>query len=298
MLFLVVALSLGSAEFDHSAFQAILRETVRRERVDYLTIRRDHHRALAGYLDRLATADPAKWTRKQHLATLINLYNATVIQAVVERFRDGYSVAEGEFSLFDEERVRFAGELFSLNHLENERVRPVFQEPRVQVALVRGARSCPPLLARAYSGKNLREVLEDSMYRFVRNSSRNPIDSDARALRLSHVFERHVDDFGGVDGLVAYVDRYHPDDLSNLQPEFVDYDWSLNLLPPQSGEWIVITAETELELADGQTVRGSVGEVFELLEKAGGRWRVDRALGRGPAWIDAGCAQNWSAPES
>lgn len=112
-------------------FDAILRERVTAGLVDYAAIKQHDAAKLDGYLEQLAQADVMKMSRDEQLAYYINLYNATMIKAVVDRFRDDYSPAEHDFAVFKEPLVRLAGEKrVSLNHLEHEVIRKQFKDPR------------------------------------------------------------------------------------------------------------------------------------------------------------------------
>ena len=91
------------------------------------------------------------------------------------------------------------GDNISLNHLEHEIIRKQFKDPRIHVALVCAAKSCPPLLNRAYRADDLDKVLDENMKRFVTDASRNQIDDEKRELRLSKIFEWYPADFGGKD---------------------------------------------------------------------------------------------------
>src|SRR3954464_441182 len=79
---------------DHSAFDAILKATVKDQRVDYNAVKKEHLPALSGYLDMMSKVDPAKLDRNEQLAYYINLYNATMIRAITDRLRPGYSPSE------------------------------------------------------------------------------------------------------------------------------------------------------------------------------------------------------------
>jgi hypothetical protein len=170
-----------------------------------------------------------KLPRDEQLAHYINLYNATMLHAVAGRMRDGYTVAERDFAIFKEPLVRLAGgKTVSLDHLEHEIIRKQFKDPRIHVALVCAARSCPPLLNRAYRGNDLDQVLDANMKRFVTDASRNQIDETKRELRLSKIFEWFADDFGGKDAVPAYVARYCGKDVAAYRVSYVEYDWTLN----------------------------------------------------------------------
>ena len=274
---------------DHSDFDRILQESVREEQVDSLGIRRDHFETLEAYLDRMAEVDPAKLDRAVSLAFHLNLYNATMIREVVLRYRAGYTVAEGEYGIFDEPLVRLAGRKISLNQLENEVIRPTFQEPRIHVALVCAALSCPPLIPRAYRANDLDEVLSANELRFVTDSGRNLVERGSRKLRTSQIFHWYAEDFGGKSGVPGYFDRRHPDDLSGFSlGEPLEYDWTLNFLPP-SGRWVQVSGSSARLLKEpgGDVVASADSrEVFEVISEKDSWWKVRRPFGKGEAWLE------------
>jgi len=150
---------------------------------------------------------------------------------VAERYRPGYSVAEGDFELFKEPLVRVHGKTMSLDDLEKKVILPTFKDPRVHVGLVCAAESCPPILPRAYLADDVETLLEENMKRFVNDPTRNPIDVKNRKLVVSKIFDWYADDFGGKDKIAAYVDRYHDADVSTWPVSFVEYSWKLNEAP-------------------------------------------------------------------
>lgn len=216
----------AGATADHEPFDHILRAVVRDERVDYALLRRHHLPALNRYLDDLATQPPG--AGDESLAYHLNLYNATVLKAVAERYRPDYSVAEDDFRLFKEPIVRLPGKTISLDELEKKLILPTFKDPRVHVGLVCAAESCPPLLPRAYRADDVDRVLEENMKRFVNDASRNPIDVKNRKLVVSKIFDWYADDFGGKGNIDQYIDRYHPADSTGWPVSFVEYSWKLN----------------------------------------------------------------------
>jgi hypothetical protein len=287
--------------FDQVTFDRMLRENVRDEQVDYLTIRKNDLIALDAYLASFASFDPQKLPRDEQLALYVNLYNATVIRAVITNFSDGYTVSAVDSAVFKQPLVRVDGKTMSLNDLENKVIRPTFKDPRVHAALVCAARSCPPLLPRAYPGGDLDEVLEANMRRFVTDATRNRVDHKRRTLHLSRIFDWYADDFGGRDNLAQYVDRYHPDDVAGYKVEFIDYSWELNLAPPRQGRWIrVMAQEAKLSAsADGDLIVGLAGrdQVFEVLEERGERLRITRPLTDDRGWIETASTGPYPASE-
>lgn len=229
---LLVICSAPPADADrdlHAPFDQILKENVRDERIDYLNIREHSLENLSAYLDRLEATDLSALSRQQQLAFYINLYNATMIQTVIGRYRKDYSVSEDRFAVFDEPLVRLNGKRFSLNDLEHRIVRPTFKDPRIHAVLVCAARSCPPLLPRAYLANDLDKLLEQNMHRFLTDPSRNRIDPATDRLQLSQIFNWYADDFGGRDAVARYVARYTKIDPDQTSVSFLAYSWELNI---------------------------------------------------------------------
>ena len=249
---------------DHSAFDKILRDNVRDEKIDYDNIRRHHQDQLDGYLEQLAGTDVKALPRRAQLAFYINLYNATVVHAVAARFENGYSVAEDDFALFTEPLVRLNDRSSSLNDLEHKIIRPLFNDPRVHVALVCGARSCPPLIPRAYNARDLDAVLENNMRRFINDPKRNRFDATGKQLLLSKIFDWYADDFGGKTKIREYVARFTNAPISRMSIEFLEYDWDLNIAPREDAikpyRGILGSGSSKIRTEDGKTYLWAKGE--------------------------------------
>lgn len=221
---------------DHSRFDQILAECVKDECVDYNLISTKYRLALFNYLASMNGVDPARLRPKDQLAYYINVYNATMLHNVVQR-RDRFgdwTPADDDFAVFRQPLVHIGARQLSLNELENDIIRPTFKDARIHVALVCGARSCPPLLNRAYGGDDLDEVLDANMKRFLNDRSRNAIDDQKKELKLSRIFDWYADDFGGRDGVVGYVSKYAGKDFGGYSVSFSDYSWELNELKRRS----------------------------------------------------------------
>jgi hypothetical protein len=214
----------------------ILHANVHEGLVDYQNIKAHDAGALKRYLAELAGVNPAALSRDDRLAFYINLYNATMVQAVLDRYHPGYSPAEKDYAVFKAPLVSLHGKQISLNDLENNLIRKQFQEPRIHVALVCGARSCPPLLNRAYRGDDLEQTLAGNMRRFLNDPARNRIDDQKHELHLSKIFDWYAGDFGGKDHLAAFITPYVHRDVNGWPITFLDYDWTLNAAPTLSRE--------------------------------------------------------------
>jgi len=228
-----------ASRVDHALWDYLLKTYVADGLVDYEGMKRDY--LFRTYLRQLGAAQPeALATDSERLALLCNAYNAFVINGVivheitdsVNGFRRGL---KGFFAL--KEHI-FAGRHVSLDDIEHKMIRKQFQEPRIHMALVCAAKSCPPLRAEAYSGEQLERQLEDQAKLFATDTEYVAYDAEANAVMLSPILKWYSDDFGGQGGYLAFLaERVHEPGLKQaiekaragrLKVRFYEYDWSLN----------------------------------------------------------------------
>ncbi len=284
----------------HAAYDSLLARHVRDERVDYLTLRDEDGARLDAQLAALAAVDPAALSPEARLAFELDLYNATMLRAVCDRYREGWTPAASDFAVFKAPLVRLRSGRRSLDQLEHEGIRPRARDPRVHVALVCAARSCPPLEPRAWSAGDLGPRLDRRMRAFLRDRSRNRIDRAAGTLELSRLFDWFAADFGGAAAVPAYVARVLGEDVDGLRVSFLDYDWSLNLAPPRAGLWrTVAVREAVVRGAPGGPASGRPlgrGEVVREREARGGHVRITLP-GGGEGWVERSALRPWRAPD-
>lgn len=224
----------------HDAWNRILAANVRDERVDYLAIRDRHHAELAAYLSELAKVDTDELSREELEAFQINLYNATMVDAVCARFVDGWTVAgaDGKYGIFGEKLVRTGGTKITLDELEKKRALPTFKDARLHAAFVCAARSCPPLLDEAYVGERIDAQLDAKMRAFVNDPTRN--DLSGNPIRISKLFEWYQGDFGGsANAVLGYLGKWTDKNVRGRKIEHLEYSWVLNIAQPE-GDWVVL----------------------------------------------------------
>lgn len=217
--------------------------------VDYAALERGRQ-PLDQYLDSLAVvgprSHPERFPTPQHeLAYWINAYNAFVLRGVVDAFPVASVMEIEEF--FKLRRFLSSGDSLSLDELENQIIRPLYSDPRVHFALICGAKGCPELQRRAFSGAHLDAHLDAARERFMRQPRHVRIDRDQSVIYLSSILDWFGADFTGwlrasgatPEGrdlsIVDYLILYLPDDAAGylrahrqVEIVFVDYDWSLN----------------------------------------------------------------------
>ncbi len=253
----------GSSGWDHSGYAEVLGRYVDgKGLVDYAGLKNDRS-TLDQYLEGLAGVPDARvqrWSEAEKIAFWINAYNAFTLKAII----DHYPIKSGFFSslvypknsirqidgVWDELRFAVKGEKLTLDHIEHQILRKQFDEPRIHVALVCAARSCPPLRNEPYTGARLEEQLTDQTRRFLARPENFSVDGSSRRprLRLSRIFEWFGSDFVGKygrtdrfpdqDPAVRAVLEYAWPHLSAEQRRalesgefgvtYSDYDWTLN----------------------------------------------------------------------
>jgi len=103
-------------------------------------------------------------------------------------------------------------------------LRPVYKDARVHFAVNCAAKSCPPLLNRAWTAENLEGFYDAQAKAFINNPAFNRIG--ANQVTVSKIFEWYAKDF---DNLISYLNQYSAVKINpRAQVRFMDYDWALN----------------------------------------------------------------------
>lgn len=223
--------------FTHNAFNDVLQNHVSDGIVKYHEIARDPR--FHTYLEELNRVDPnALSTREARLAFWINAYNAFAIKGIL----DGYSPRTkfGQWRYFISRKYRVGGETLNLNNLEKKILIPEYREPRIHFAIVCASQSCPKLRSEAFTAEHLETQLNENARQFINDPTKNRFDREHRVAYLSKIFDWFTEDFVAHSGsLTAYVTQFVDDPLlaqdlrtSIYTVEFLDYDWTLNGIPP------------------------------------------------------------------
>ena len=208
-------------------------------RVDYDAMERNP--LFRTYLRQLADAQPQRLTTAaDRLALLCNAYNAFVINGVIthEIERSVMDFRESGKGFFDLQEHILSGRTVSLNEIEHEFIRKQFREPRIHVALVCAAVSCPAIRPEAYVGVRLTRQLEDQSVRFANDKRHVAFDQRANVLRLSPILDWYGEDWDAAGGYLPWLaDRVEDPALrqtirnasrGEIDVTFFRYDWSLN----------------------------------------------------------------------
>jgi len=212
-------------------------------RVAYAALRRDPDwsRLVAS----LARAEPPPAAeRRARLAFWINAYNILALDLVVQHhprqsIRD---IGSWLRPVWKRTAGRVGGHGFSLDEVESQILRPM-GEPRIHGAIVCASLSCPPLARQPYCAKKLDSQLDANVRRWLADPRKGArLDAREDVLWLTPILDWFADDFRVAGGVRAFVHRYGTAEVAAWlrrhgdagRIRFMDYDWSLNALPPGS----------------------------------------------------------------
>lgn len=186
----------------HRPLDAILDANVRDGLVYYRALKSER-----GRLDRyIASLDvsPAvygAWPREEKMAFWVNAYNAFVLQTIIDRYPiRGSSTKYPANSIrqipgaFETLRHRAAGRSVTLDEIEKT-ILPDFKEPRLQLALGRGAIGSGRLRSDAYTAGRLAGQLADLQKEFVSEQTMLKIDRTAGEVSLTPLLSWHEAEF-------------------------------------------------------------------------------------------------------
>ncbi len=214
--------SLNSKSELHKDWDAMLQSYVSDDgKVDYNAFKKNESR-LDTYLALLSNNEPTStWSRDEQLAFWINAYNAYTIKLVVKNYPINSITQLDNGKPWDNKWIKIGGQMYSLNNIENDIIRPQFNEPRIHFAVNCAAKSCPPILNEAFLPSKLDVQLEKVTIAFLNNKAFNTFDNGVAC--VSKIFEWYKKDFGNLE---EYLSKYMKKKV--LEVKYADYDWNLN----------------------------------------------------------------------
>lgn len=210
---------------DHSVFNELLSTYVSSKGVvDYLGFQKQEAK-LDDYLAWLGTNVPASSVkRNERLAYWINAYNAYTIKLILKNYPLKSITDLHGGKPWDVKWIDLGGKTYSLNNIENDIIRPEFNEPRIHFAVNCAAQSCPPLANKAFTASNLESLLEKQTVAFVNNKKYNQLSRES--VVVSKIFDWYGKDFGDI---ASYISKYAMESVKKeANVSYNEYDWSLN----------------------------------------------------------------------
>jgi len=135
-------------------------------RFDYDAVTKADKESLDNYLKYLQSMDPRQSPKERQKAYWINLFNASLVQRVLNSSSiDSIQDLGGRF--WKKKKIKIAMRKISLNDIEHGILRPIFKDPRVHFSLVEGAAGAANILPQAFTMENVDELLEQNTRDFI-----------------------------------------------------------------------------------------------------------------------------------
>jgi hypothetical protein len=210
--------------------------------VDYDGIKVDQD--YLDYLIQLDEANPSLLQPAEQLAFWMNAYNALCINIILQYEAKNHcqissitELSQKNGPVWDQIAGRIGGNDISLNDIEHERLRKIWDEPLIHACIVCASASCPDLRAEAFVVSSLKEQMEDQMRLWLKNDSKG-IRFSGNTLQLSRIFLWFSADFGEMAGIKSFLSTYCSEDdnkslrerleRGKLEVRYFDYNWKIN----------------------------------------------------------------------
>ena len=237
-----------SQSFSYEDYAEVLSTYVNENgEVDYAQLK-ENRAALDRFnqsLGQVTRATYESWTESEQIAFWVNAYNSFTLQAIIDKYPvKSIKNIPGVWKFL---KFEILGESMTLDGIEHKVLRKEFNEPRIHMALVCAAVSCPYLRQEPYEGDKLEAQLEENTIQFLSLDSNFSLDAEAETVKLSAIFKWFKEDweatygteekftkFNSKEGSVLnFITNYvEGEDLTKLEGaqkiSYIDYDWSLN----------------------------------------------------------------------
>ena len=213
------------AQPSHTAFDTLLKKHVSTTgKVNYKNLKQDKA-ALEVYIKTLSDNVPAdSWNKNDKFAYWINAYNALTLKTIVDNYPLSSITKLDGGKTWDVKRYKLGEKTYSLNDIENNILRPM-GDARIHFAINCAAKSCPPLLNKAFTAKELNTLLESRTKKFVNDPKANLL-LKGNEIKISKIFDWYGKDFYNIPD---FINRYAVSKVkSDVKIGYTDYDWSLN----------------------------------------------------------------------
>ena len=233
----------------HRPFDQILDSNVRDGMVYYRALQGSRG-ALERYITSLnvAPATYEQWSKPQQMAFWVNAYNAFVLQTVITHY-PLHGTIRSIPGAFDKTPWRAAGKSVTLDQIEKA-ILPEFKEPRLFLALGRGAVGSGRLRSEAYTAERLDKQLAEIQSEFVNNAHLYRLDRLANTVSVTPIISWREADF------VEAYDKHDPAfaQRSPIERAVVTFI-TPHLLPSekefiQKNEWKMAFLEMDWKLND------------------------------------------------
>ena len=236
----------NTATIDHADWQAVLDTYLITDDpsgvhlFDYRALQANtaDRQRLNRYLGHLQKLDPRQYSRDVQMAYWINLYNALTVRVVVDAYpvESILQIHSGETpdsGTWKDIHANVAGVPLTLDNIEHDILRPIWQDNRIHYAVNCASLGCPNLASEAFTAANLGPLMDQCAKDFVNHLRAVELLDEAFGVTSSLYFW-YMEDFGNSEaGVLAHLQKYAEKDLAEQLKAFDgsldhEYDWRLN----------------------------------------------------------------------
>lgn len=191
--------------------------------INYREWKKEEH-TLRSYLQALQDYPPQPyWTKANHKAYWINVYNAATIAMVLKHY-PLQSIKEID-TPWETEVFIWKKRPLSLKAIED--ILRQLNDPLILFSLHRASVSSPLLSKKAYRSNTLEDQLQSAASTFLNDPNQNQCQKDTA--RLSRIFLWYIKDFGSFEKRLTLLQKYGctgVDQKTKLR--YLPFDWRLN----------------------------------------------------------------------
>ncbi|MCY4233735.1 MAG: DUF547 domain-containing protein [Bacteroidetes bacterium] len=236
---------------DHSDWQVILDGYLMTDDpsgihlFDYAGLQGDssERQRLRDYINHLQQLDPRPYSKDVQMAYWINLYNALTVRVIVDNYpiesileiHHGDNPGTGPWK---ETVTTIAGVDLSLDNIEHDILRPIWQDPRIHYGVNCASLGCPNLASEVFTKSNLERLLNQCAKDFVNHVRAIELLDESFGV-TSSLYYWYIEDFGNSeDGIFEHITIFADEDLAKQLVDFDgtldhEYDWRLNEVESQ-----------------------------------------------------------------
>lgn len=197
-------------------------------RVDYIAIK-NNDKLYKSVITNIEEMDLNGKTVDEKKAFYINAYNLLVIKSVNDNWP--VTMAKDVKGFFDEKKHKIAGEMLTLNEIEQTRLYDVYKDPRLHFVLVKANKGCPDIPNYGYYPTDLEKKLNDQTSNALNNTRFVQVKDEQKVVFLPAFFKTYEKDFlaGGNKSVLDFIKKYRTTKIpGGYKVDYYPAEYALN----------------------------------------------------------------------
>lgn len=201
-----------------------LKTNIKNTKVDYNSIKKNTLK-IDELIKIASTINISKEDSKTQKSFWINTYNLCVIKGIIDKYP--VNSPKEITGFFNELQFNIAGNLITLDNIENKMLRDEKFDNRLHFALICGANGCPKILNQAFMPATLEKQLDDQTIRAFNDTNFIRLKTKDNVAVLPQIFNWFETDFEGKE--IEFINKFRKEKFAkDTEFLFYNYDWTLN----------------------------------------------------------------------